>query len=93
MAVEAVKIVVRGRVQGVWFRASAKDAADSIGGIAGWVRNKADGNVELYAEGERDRLDKLIEWCREGPSMARVFGVDVTPETPKGMQGPFRITY
>jgi acylphosphatase len=71
----AKRLVARGRVQGVWYRASAKEEADRFG-VKGWVRNLRDGSVEVHAEGEGDAVARLIEWMRQGPSLARVTAVD-----------------
>jgi acylphosphatase len=74
------RVVVDGLVQGVGFRAScARRATDA--GLAGWVRNLADGRVEAVFEGPTDAVDALVAWCREGPPFARVTGVtlDVEP--------------
>jgi acylphosphatase len=62
---------VSGRVQGVFFRASAKQHADSLG-IAGWVRNCGDGDVEGVASGTKEQLDNFGKWLAQGPAMARV---------------------
>ncbi len=87
------RIVVRGRVQGVFFRASMKEVADRLG-VKGWVRNLPDGySVEAVVEGEEDSVKKLIEWCHEGPPLARVEKVEVTFEPYKGEFKDFRIRY
>jgi acylphosphatase len=65
------RIIIRGRVQGVYFRASTKDKADELG-ITGEVRNLPDGGVEVLACGAESQLAKLIAWCHEGPTRARV---------------------
>jgi acylphosphatase len=80
------RIVVRGRVQGVGFRAAAWRAADRRG-VAGWVRNMPDGSVEAVFEGEVDAVRSLVEWCREGPRGASVEDVDVFDEAPEGASG------
>jgi len=67
---------VRGLVQGVFYRASTCDRARELG-LVGWVRNRADGSVELEAEGPAERIEQLVAWCRSGPPGARVSGVDV----------------
>lgn len=72
---ERVQARVRGVVQGVGYRANTAARARQLG-LQGWVRNCEDGSVELIAEGPRDRLDALIEWCRVGPQLARVESVD-----------------
>lgn len=75
--------MIRGRVQGVWFRESTREEAERLG-VRGWVRNAPDGSVEAVAEGPRDAVDRLVAWCRRGPSAARVEGVDVTSERATG---------
>ena len=69
---------VRGRVQGVFFRASTLREAVRHG-LTGWVQNEPDGSVLLEAQGGRDRVDALLAWCRRGPPGARVSAVDVEP--------------
>jgi acylphosphatase len=69
-----VHLRIRGRVQGVYFRASTVYEAQNLG-LTGWVRNCPDGSVEAVAEGARDKIDELIAWCRRGPSGARVENV------------------
>ncbi len=68
---------ISGRVQGVFYRASAQKEALSLG-LTGWVRNLASGDVELLAEGGEEALNALLDWCRRGPSQARVDDVTVT---------------
>jgi len=67
-------LIISGRVQGVWYRGSTKQQADDLG-LTGWVRNCESGQVEVVAEGADVAIDKLISWCRTGPSMARVTDV------------------
>jgi len=62
---------ITGRVQGVFFRAEAKEVADKLG-LTGWACNKNDGSVEILAEGARDRLDVFLKWCQKGPERAHV---------------------
>lgn len=69
---------MRGRVQGVWYRGAAQEVAERLG-LAGWVRNRRDGSVEIVAEGEEGALRRLVEWCREGPPLARVSDVLAEP--------------
>ena len=72
----AVHVVISGRVQGVWFRASTKEKAEQLG-ITGWVRNTADGNVEAVFVGDKDILNEMIKWCNQGPTHAKVNNVKV----------------
>lgn len=76
-----VRAVVHGRVQGVFYRDSCRDEARRLG-VRGWVRNRADGTVEVVAEGRRERVDQFLTWCRHGPPRATVTGLDVTDEVP-----------
>ncbi len=64
-------IIVSGRVQGVWFRASARDKALNLG-LAGQVWNRVDGRVEIIAEGREDDLRLLLKWCEDGSAGSRV---------------------
>ena len=77
---------VRGRVQGVFFRAETRDRARSLG-IAGWVANAPDGSVEAVLEGDRERVESLVRWMGRGPSLADVEDVEVTWEEPQGENG------
>jgi acylphosphatase len=77
-----VRLKIAGRVQGVYFRASALRQAQELG-LTGWVKNCPDGSVEAIAEGSRAKLDELIVWCRLGPSGARVTNVDIHWERPE----------
>lgn len=81
-----VRVIVEGRVQGVFFRAEAADRARSLG-LAGWVHNRPDGAVEAAFEGDEDRVDSMVRWCRHGPSGASVDDVLVELEEPGGDRG------
>jgi acylphosphatase len=72
----ARRLVMTGRVQGVGCREATVDAARAAG-VVGWVRNRADGTVEVLAQGSSDAVDRLVAWCRRGPPLARVTGVTV----------------
>jgi len=76
-----VKVTVRGRVQGVGFRASTAYEARHLG-VCGWVRNLPDGNVEVLAEGAPGAVDGLLVWLAHGPPGARVTGVDIADVAP-----------
>jgi acylphosphatase len=80
------RVLIHGRVQGVFFRAETRDRARSLG-LDGWVRNTGDGSVEAVFEGDRDRIESMLVWCRRGPSLAQVDTVDVDWETPAGERG------
>ena len=82
----ARRYVIGGRVQGVGFRYFTADAA-AREGIAGWVRNRADGSVEIAAEGERDAVERFERAVRHGPPHASVDDVDVTDNVPSGASG------
>ena len=75
-AMKAVQARVTGRVQGVSFRWYTQEQARRLG-VVGWVRNEPDGSVLVHAEGEDEAVDALVDWCRTGPSMAKVSNVAV----------------
>ena len=77
------RVVVRGSVQGVFFRTETRDRARSLG-VAGWVRNVPDGTVEAVFEGNDEKVDSMVEWCRRGPSGAGVDDVEVKWVEPEG---------
>jgi acylphosphatase len=72
------RLVIRGRVQGVWFRESMRREAEAKG-VAGWVRNRADGSVEAVIHGSTEALEAIMRWARRGPEAAEVEDVEVTP--------------
>jgi acylphosphatase len=78
------RVVVRGRVQGVFFRAEMQALARSLG-IAGWARNEPDGSVQAVLEGERERVESMLGWCAHGPRGAHVEDVEVAWEQPEGL--------
>lgn len=84
------RLIVSGRVQGVFFRDACKGQADLLG-VKGWARNLPDGTVEIVAEGEANAVERLARWAREGSSRARVTSVTSTTEVPEGIAG-FRTT-
>lgn len=89
MTVVRRRVVVSGRVQGVYFRDTCRRVAERLG-VGGGVRNRADGTVEVVAEGPSDAVDELVGWCRHGPPRARVDRLDITDEAPVGEHG-FRV--
>lgn len=80
------RVVVHGYVQGVFFRETARRRAQSAR-VAGWIANRPDGMVEAVFEGERAAVERLVDFCREGPRGARVDWVDVVAEDPAGLTG------
>jgi acylphosphatase len=90
MPVVRRRVVVHGRVHGVFFRDSVRRLAAEQG-VAGWVRNTWDGTVEAAFEGAPEAVARLVDYCREGPSGARVERVDVDDEPPEGASG-FRVS-
>jgi acylphosphatase len=80
---------VRGSVQGVFFRAEARDRARSMD-VRGWIRNLPGGAVEAVFEGPADRVESIVDWCRRGPAGARVEAVDVSWEDPSS-EGEFHV--
>ncbi len=73
---EAVHMFVHGHVQGVFYRANTHKVADRLR-LTGWVKNCEDGSVEIHAEGDKAKLEELIEWCRHGPALAKVSKIDL----------------
>ena len=68
---KTIRLTVKGKVQGVYYRASAKNKASELG-ITGWIKNLPDNNVEIRATSDDDLLKQFIDWCRQGPSRAIV---------------------
>ena len=79
-------VVVHGRVQGVFFRDSTRDRAQSRG-VAGWVANRSDGAVEAVFEGDPEAVEGMVRFCRSGPSSADVNDVEVSEEPAEGLSG------
>ena len=73
---KTIRLTIKGKVQGVFYRATAKDIADELG-IKGWVRNLPNNNVEIAATATEELLQKFIDWCKQGPPRAKVDGVSV----------------
>jgi acylphosphatase len=80
------RVVVHGRVQGVFFRDSTRQRARAAG-VAGWVANRPDGTVEAVFEGDDDAVETLVRWVHEGPRGAGVELVEATDEEPEGLTG------
>ena len=89
--IKKANILVSGRVQGVFYRASTREKALELG-IKGWVMNKPDGSVYIAAEAEESKLDQFIEWCKKGPMMAKVDNIDISHQSPEGFSS-FEVRY
>jgi acylphosphatase len=85
------RVVVHGRVQGVFFRAETRHMARGLG-LSGWVMNLPDGTVEASFEGDRATVEEAIEWCGHGPPSAQVSSLDVRWVEPEGTNG-FKVRY
>ena len=86
-----VRVEVRGRVQGVFFRAEARARAESLG-LSGWICNEPDGSVTAVFDGDPERVRSMVDWCRRGPAGARVDEVQVTEEAEtEEARGGFRV--
>lgn len=77
---KTVRVIISGRVQGVWFRAWTRNQAISLG-LSGWVRNCIDGTVEAVFSGPGDKVDSMIKACATGSPLSNVSGVEVKDET------------
>lgn len=80
------RIKVKGKVQGVFYRSSTQAKAKELG-LSGWVKNLEDGSVLIEAQGEEQKLEKLIEWCHQGPGAAVVNEVETTEIEPEAGNG------
>jgi len=87
-----VRLIIEGRVQGVWFRESTRREAERLG-VRGWVRNRREGTVEVLAEGPKENVRKLVDWCHHGPPSARVMRVNETEESFQAEYGSFDVVY
>lgn len=83
---ERVRVVVKGLVQNVFFRAGCDREARRLG-LDGWVANRPDGSVEAVFEGAPDAVGAAVEWCRTGPRRARVDSIALVAEEPRGERG------
>lgn len=90
MGLKRIHVIVRGRVQGVYYRASAQREARQYG-LTGWVKNKPDGSVEMVVEGEEDQVKDFLAWAQQGPSTSRVDKVETKWRSYTGEFSEFRI--
>jgi len=86
------RVIIRGRVQGVFFRMETKRTADKSG-VCGWVKNLNDGTVEALFEGERADVEAVLNWCKKGPPLSSVAGVDIEWGPFSGRFKRFEVTY
>jgi len=87
-----VHVVISGRVQGVWFRASTRDKAQQLG-LTGWIKNTSEGNVEAVFEGEEKLINEMLDWCRHGPPLSEVKNVEIKKRRPSNDFDDFSIKY
>ncbi len=80
----ARRLVIRGRVQGVWYREAMRQEAEALG-VAGWVRNRLDGTVEAHVEGPSEAVEAMVRWARRGPEHAQVTDLEVHEDDPDGL--------
>ena len=85
-----IHLLIKGKVQGVYYRASAKEQADRLS-LRGWVRNTPEGGVEIVVSGEEAAVQQFIAWCRQGPPRAVVTDV-ISSAQPEGRFEGFSIT-
>lgn len=85
-------VYISGMVQGVFFRYETRNLAEKLG-VGGWVKNTSDGKVEAVFEGDKKKVNAMLDFCRRGPPGARVTGVKVKWEDPKGEFSGFSIKY
>jgi acylphosphatase len=90
MGQKRIHVVVRGRVQDVYFRATAQREARQLG-LSGWVKNRSDGAVEILAEGDEEHVKDLLSWAQLGPSTARVDKIETRWRSYTGEFSDFRI--
>jgi acylphosphatase len=87
-----LKLIISGRVQGVCYRWFTRDTAVELG-LTGWVRNLPDGTVEAVVEGEKEKLEQLLGWCKQGPDLARVTDIQAEWEEATGEFQDFSIRH
>ena len=91
-ATQRVHVFITGRVQGVFFRAESRLVGTGLG-LTGWVKNLDDNRVEAVFEGRKSDIEKMLDWCRKGPALAHVKGVEIIKEPPTGGFENFEIRH
>lgn len=86
------ELIIRGRVQGVWYRQSTKETATGLG-LTGWAKNCPDGSVQAVFEGNKEKVEMAIAWCRQGPPAADVSDIKIDWQDYSGEFETFRIRY
>ena len=81
-----VHLLIKGKVQGVFYRAAAKEKADQLG-LNGWVKNTLEGEVEATVSGNETAVQQFVAWCRQGPPKAQVADIIITPKPDDGFSG------
>ncbi len=89
---KTANITCRGRVQGVFYRASTRDKAIELG-LRGFVRNELNGDVFVCAQGSDDKIDQLVHWCRSGPPLAQVSNVELVWVDIEEVYSSFSVSY
>jgi acylphosphatase len=83
---KTIHLLIKGKVQGVFYRATAKKVAEQLG-INGWIKNTKEGNVEVIVTGNEERLNEFLNWCKQGPKDAKVKDITVTTKSPDAFNG------
>ncbi len=83
---KTIHLLIKGKVQGVFYRATAKKVAEQLG-INGWIKNTKEGNVEVIVTGNEERLNEFLNWCKQGPKDAKVTEVVLTTKNPEAFNG------
>lgn len=84
-----VHLVIKGKVQGVFYRATAKEMAEKLS-LNGWIKNTAEGHVEATIQGSQEQIDQYIAWCWKGPARAKVDAIEIN-ETPEIQLNGFQV--
>jgi acylphosphatase len=83
---KTIHLLIKGKVQGVFYRATAKKVAEQLG-ISGWIKNTKEGNVEVIATSNEETLNEFVNWCKQGPKDAKVTDVVLTTKNPEAFNG------